>query len=142
MSSEEPGAGDAGEGDASDGDPDETGDEGYVHEPGAAREAPGDDGRDRYVHDPSEFRGTAGGGGESATRTEGGEPFAGEHGEGLGRRGWALLVAVVLAFFGAPAVIYLRPPGVPFEVALLVVPLLPAFGLGVVAVWAMAGRRG
>jgi len=97
------------------------------------------DGDDRYVHDPSEFEASSGG----ATHTTGGveDPVEAPP-EGMGRRGWVLLAAVVLAFFGAPAVIYLRPPAVPFEVAFLVVPLVPAFLLGMIAVWAMAGRGG
>lgn len=102
--------------------------------------ASGDD-TDRYVHDPSEFEASSG----SATRTadtgDGDEEFP-DPTPGMGRRGWVLLAAVVLAFFGAPAVIYLRPPAVPFEVAFLVVPLVPAFLLGMIAVWAMAGRGG
>jgi len=88
---------------------------------------------DRYVHDPSGFdagSGVGDGDGEATPNP------------GMGRRGWVLLAVVVVAFFGAPAVIYLRPPAVPFEVAFLVVPLLPAFLLGAVAVWAMAGRSG
>ncbi|PSQ41155.1 hypothetical protein BRD10_00910 [Halobacteriales archaeon SW_12_71_31] len=85
-----------------------------------------DDRPERYVHDP--------GGTDASAADVGGD-------EGMGRRGWVLLAAVVLAFFGAPAVVYLRPPGVPFEVAFLVVPLVPAFLLGTVAVWAMTDRR-
>ncbi len=98
----------------------------------------GDGDGDGYVHDPSSFDG--GGGGERAPFESADVPTA--DADGLGRRGWVLLATVVLAFFGAPAVIYLRPPGVPFEVALLVVPLFPAFALGAVAVWALAGRAG
>ncbi len=96
------------------------------------------DGEDRYVHDPSAFEASAG-----ATRTadDGDDEFP-DPNQGMGRRGWVLLAAVVVAFFGAPAVIYLRPPAVPFEVAFLVVPLVPAFLLGMIAVWAMAGRGG
>ncbi len=97
------------------------------------------DGDDRYVHDPSEFESSA-----TAPTTESGDgtdEFP-DPNPGMGRRGWVLLAAVVVAFFGAPAVIYLRPPAVPFEVAFLVVPLVPAFLLGMVAVWAMAGRGG
>ncbi|PSQ39269.1 hypothetical protein BRD13_03415 [Halobacteriales archaeon SW_5_70_135] len=91
-----------------------------------------DDRPERYVHDPGETDASAG---ESAPTADAGGD------EGMGRRGWVLLAAVVLAFFGAPAVVYLRPPGVPFEVAFLVVPLVPAFLLGTVAVWAMTDRR-
>lgn len=95
---------------------------------------PADD-RDGYVHDPGAMRGAAG---DGLRTTDVGTSTGGK---GMGRRGWVLLAAVLLALFGAPAVIYLRPPGVPFEVALLVVPLVPAFLLGVAAVWAMTGRN-
>ena len=91
-----------------------------------------DDRPERYVHDP-------GGTDASADESVPASDVGGD--EGMGRRGWVLLAAVVLAFFGAPAVVYLRPPGVPFEVAFLVVPLVPAFLLGTVAVWAMTDRR-
>jgi hypothetical protein len=119
---------------------DDADDEGYVHDPAAVEDESGastDD--DGYVHDPATLGDRPRRSGEPDTPAFEDVPTVG--GEGLGRRGWVLLVAVVLAFFGAPAVIYLRPPGVPFEVALLVVPLLPAFGLGTIAVWALAGRK-
>jgi hypothetical protein len=54
----------------------------------------------------------------------------------FGRRGWLLLAGVVVAFVIVPAIIYVRPPGVPFVVAYLVLPLVPAVALALLAVWA------
>ena len=54
----------------------------------------------------------------------------------FGRRGWLLLAGVLVAFVIVPAVIYLRPPGVPYVVAYLVLPLVPAVLLAALAVWA------
>lgn len=54
-------------------------------------------------------------------------------------QGWTLVGMVVLAFVVAPAIILFHPPDLlPFFVAYLVVPLLPAVLLGLVAVWATA----
>lgn len=51
-------------------------------------------------------------------------------------RGWTLVGTVVFAFLIAPAIILLHPPSaLPFFVAYLILPLLPAFLLGLVAVW-------
>lgn len=98
---------------------------------------------DAYVHDPAAFREgeeteDAAGGDAGAT----GAPAEGADApdEGLGTRGWVLVGAVIVSFFVVPGVVLVRPPGLPFEVALLVLPLLPAVILGAVAVWAMAGR--
>ena len=54
----------------------------------------------------------------------------------FGRRGWLLLAGILVAFVIVPAIIYLRPPGVPYVVAYLVLPLVPAVGLALLAVWA------
>ncbi|WP_439027325.1 hypothetical protein [Haloarchaeobius sp. DT45] len=51
-------------------------------------------------------------------------------------RGWALVGVIVFAFLVAPIVVYLRPPQLPYWVALLAFPMLPALFLGVMAVWA------
>jgi peptidoglycan/LPS O-acetylase OafA/YrhL len=59
----------------------------------------------------------------------------------FGRRGWVVLAALAIALVVAPGIIYWRPPQLPFEVAFLVVPLVPAFLLGAVAVWAMVGEK-
>jgi len=73
---------------------------------------------DGYVHEPD------------------GEPDSDTGDREFDRRGWALVAVLVFAFAVAPAAILLRPPAVPFEVAFLVLPLIPAFLLGAVAVWA------
>ena len=54
----------------------------------------------------------------------------------FGRRGWVLLAGMLVAFVIVPAIIYFRPPGVPYVVAYLVLPLVPAVGLALLAVWA------
>ncbi|MCT9097711.1 hypothetical protein [Haloarchaeobius sp. HME9146] len=51
-------------------------------------------------------------------------------------RGWTLVGVIVFAFLVAPIVVYLRPPALPYWVALLAFPMLPALFLGVMAVWA------
>jgi hypothetical protein len=67
---------------------------------------------------------------------------------GFGRRGWVLVAVVVVSTLLIPGVLYLAPTllpslGVPYVVALLVLPLVPAGLLGATAVWSMAasGRR-
>jgi hypothetical protein len=40
-----------------------------------------------------------------------------------------------------PGLIYWRPPQLPFLVAFLVLPLVPAFVLGLVAVWSLGGSN-
>lgn len=51
-------------------------------------------------------------------------------------RGWTLVGMIVLAFLVSPAIILFHPPEMlPFFVAYLVLPLLPAVLLGIVAVW-------
>lgn len=58
----------------------------------------------------------------------------------FGPHGWVLVGAIVVAFVVAPGLILAYPhvlaDRVPFLVAFLVVPLVPALLLGVVAVWA------
>ncbi|WP_394337240.1 hypothetical protein [Halegenticoccus soli] len=63
---------------------------------------------------------------------------------GFGRAGWALVAVVVLSFLVIPGVIYLFPGalselGLPFLVAMLVLPMVPALLLGLTAVWSMTG---
>ncbi|WP_267640619.1 hypothetical protein [Haloarchaeobius amylolyticus] len=94
---------------------------GYVHRPGQARDDAADDGND-----------------DSRT--------AGDHGDGVVHpdavdrefdyRGWTLVGVIVFAFLVAPIVVYLRPPALPYWVALLAFPMLPALFLGLMAVWA------
>ena len=55
--------------------------------------------------------------------------------EEFGWTGWLLVAAIVVAFLVIPAVIYFRPPGLPFLVSYLVLPLAPAFILALLAVW-------
>lgn len=51
-------------------------------------------------------------------------------------RGWTLVGTIVFAFVIVPAIILFQPPDMlPFFVAYLVLPLLPAVLLGIVAVW-------
>jgi hypothetical protein len=82
-----------------------------------------------YVHRPG------GGSDESATTGDGVV-----HPDSVDRefdfRGWALVGVIVFAFLVAPIVVYLRPPQLPYWVALLAFPMLPALFLGVMAVWA------
>jgi hypothetical protein len=61
---------------------------------------------------------------------------------GLGIRGGVLVGALLFAVLIAPALIYWRPPDLPFLVAFLVLPLAPAIVLGLVAVWSLGGSDG
>ena len=65
-------------------------------------------------------------------------PAAGD--PALGWRGWVLVGATVVAFIGVPLVILFRPPSLPFLVAYLALPLLPAFLLAALAVWVALPR--
>jgi hypothetical protein len=62
--------------------------------------------------------------------------------ERFGPYGWVLLAALGLALIVAPVVIFVRPPGIPFEMAFLILPLLPAGLLAIVAVWSAVRARG
>jgi len=97
-----------------------------------------------YVHDPDAFRegetledGEDPGDREEDTREPASETGADEFGTG----GWALVALLVVCLFVIPGVILIRPPGLPWEVAFLVLPLIPGFLLGGAAVW-LAVRRG
>ena len=64
----------------------------------------------------------------------------------LGRKGWVLVAAVVVAVLVVPLVIYLWPAaggvlGAHYRTAMLVLPLFPAVLLGLVAVWSMTVGR-
>jgi len=50
-------------------------------------------------------------------------------------RDWLLVGVVVLCFLVVPATILVVPPVRPFRFAYLVLPMIPAFLLGAVAVW-------
>ena len=56
-------------------------------------------------------------------------------------RGWVLVGVIALCFLVIPAAILVLPPVRPFKFAYLVLPLIPAFLLGAVAVWS-AQRSG
>jgi hypothetical protein len=67
--------------------------------------------------------------------------------EGLGRVGWVLVAAVVVAVLVVPGAIYLWPAGghvlgATYRSAMLVLPMVPALILGLIAVWSMRDRRG
>jgi hypothetical protein len=56
----------------------------------------------------------------------------------FGRQGWLLVAAVVLAFLVIPVTIYLNAANVialPFRLAFLALPMIPAVVLAVLAVW-------
>ena len=56
----------------------------------------------------------------------------------FGRRGWLLVVAIVLGFLVIPVTIYLNAANVialPFRLAFLALPMVPAVVLAVLAVW-------
>lgn len=114
---------------------------------GQSTDTSGDSGG--YVHDPDAFRERVGTAAEdetagvgSRTDTPRNDPPPGEPGltvperETFGVRGWVLVGVLLVAFLVVPAVIVFVPPAaLPFEVAFLILPLLPAVLLGVVAVW-------
>ena len=81
---------------------------------------------DTYVHEP-ESMGTA-----SATTNASADPDGAESDGDA--QGWLLIGAIVLAFVVAPALIWLRPPALPFKMAYLVLPLVPAILLATIAV--------
>jgi len=64
----------------------------------------------------------------------------------LGRKGWVLVAAVVVAVLVVPLSIYLWPAaggvlGAHYRTAMLVLPFFPAVLLGLVAVWSMTIGR-
>lgn len=91
---------------------------------------------DGYVHDPDAFD-------EAGERTDDGDeggdvgrPHPSDADREFGWRGWILVGVLFVALFVAPALIVWRPPGIPYRVALLALPMVPALALGAVAVWA------
>jgi hypothetical protein len=93
-----------------------------------------------YVHRP-DGPASAGAAGSDAAETADADPE-----EGLGRKGWVLVAAVFVSVLVLPGVVYLLPSvaadaGVPFLVAMLVLPMVPAVILGVTAVWSMTAGR-
>ncbi|MFB6304171.1 MAG: hypothetical protein ABEH47_03320 [Haloferacaceae archaeon] len=101
----------------------------YVHRPGEGDDATADGSAGAVAAD-------AGAGGARS------EAESGASAGGFGRRGWVLVGAVFLSLLVVPGLIYAFPAapgaaGVPFLVAMLVLPLLPAALLGATAVWSM-----
>lgn len=86
------------------------------------------DADDGYVHDPGAFDE------EGDPSDEPRHPDAAER--EFDWRGWTLVATLLLAFVIAPLTVYVRPPALPYWVALIVMPLIPALVLGAVAVWA------
>jgi hypothetical protein len=110
--------------------------EGYVHDPEAFREGETTDSGEREGCSDVESR-------QSVPRND---PRLGEAGltvperESFGLRGWVLVGVLLLAFLVVPAIILFVPPAaLPFEVAFLILPLVPAILLGAVAVWSALG---
>ena len=89
---------------------------------------------DGYVHDPSAF--DENGERVDGTGTSADAPHPAEVDREFDWRGWTLVGVLVFAFVVAPLVVYVRPPQLPWWVALVVFPLLPAILLGATAVWA------
>lgn len=78
---------------------------------------------DAYVHDPEDVAATDG-----------------DADSEFGRSGWLLVGMMLFCFVVAPLLIWLNPPALPFRMAYLVLPLVPALLLGVLAVWVTAGN--
>jgi hypothetical protein len=108
--------------------------QGYVHRPGEA-----DGSIDSDDNADADVDGSAGDGPSGV----GDDPDPQEHNhDGFGRQGWVLVAAVVGCFLVIPGIIYLNPTaparaGLPFFATFLVLPLVPALGLGLLAVWSM-----
>lgn len=93
----------------------------------------------------------SGGHGESAAPEGSGEAGATGSAEtgNFDWRGWTLVGAIVVAFLVVPAAILYLPAarglvqsvGLTVRDAYLVLPLLPAFGLGAIAVWSAIRTR-
>ena len=112
-----------------------------------------DDDSGGYVHDPDAFRERAdadtevdsdGGSSRSTPRNDpspGRSDLTVPERETFGLRGWVLVGTLLVSFLVVPAVILFVPPAaLPFQVAFLILPLIPALLLGAIAVWsALAG---
>ena len=56
-------------------------------------------------------------------------------------RSWVLVGAIAISFLLVPAVVLLSPPtGFSFTFAYLILPMIPAIGLGIIAVWSSVDR--
>lgn len=113
-------------------------DDGYVHRPGAAR----DDADEPADADATSASGShedvasrdADAGGSSDADVQGMHPNRADR--SVDGRGWLLVAVLAFSLLGAPLLILWRPPGLPYWVALLALPMLPAVLLGAVGVWA------
>jgi hypothetical protein len=109
------------------------GDGGYVHDPEDGDYDDGDEEEEPYIHDPEGVRP------HQAPPSE----------DGFDWRGWLLVGVIVFAFFVAPGSLLVLPAvqgavkslGLTLRDAYLVLPLVPAFALGAVAVWAAVRSR-
>ncbi|WP_115865166.1 YoaK family protein [Halorussus litoreus] len=108
---------------------------------------------DTYTHRPGEVPEERGGRGDTESDSE--RTSDGDHERGVsdpdpvsdpaapverGReewswRDWLLVGVIVLCFLVIPSAILVLPPIRPYRFAYLVLPLIPAFLLGAVAVW-------
>ncbi|WP_418282760.1 hypothetical protein [Halorubrum sp. DTA98] len=89
------------------------------------------DADDEYVHTPGDERDIGADVGPITT-----EP------EGVGRRGWVLVAALIVSVLVIPGIIYAYPYaagsfGLTFYGTYLLLPLIPAVLLGVLAVWSL-----
>jgi hypothetical protein len=110
-------------------------DAGYVHDPEAFRErTDSEETRDGPRTTKAYLNGS---GGDSPDEQE------------FGRRGWMLVGMLFIAFAVVPAMILYLPQarpliaslGLTYRDAYLVLPLIPALGLGVMAVWVAASNQ-
>lgn len=124
-------------------------DDGYVHRPGQIDGSDDDSDGEPAAGDArggaSDTHGETHGDARDAhdVRDARGGPAGPSDDESLGRTGWVLVAVVVTATIVVPGLIYLFPAapgeaGLPFIVAMLVLPFLPAVLLGVTAVWSLA----
>lgn len=100
---------------------------------------------DRYVHDPESFREQPAPDEPEPRTTKAylDGPDRGDSDREFGREGWLLVAILAVAFVVVPATILYLPHakslitalGLTFRDAYLVLPLVPAFALGTVAVW-------
>lgn len=88
-----------------------------------------------YVHDPGEFDASGERDGDEGGAAVQRAPPTDADRE-FDWRGWVLVGVLVVALLVAPALIIWNPPGLPYEAALLALPMVPALLLGLVAVWA------
>lgn len=55
----------------------------------------------------------------------------------FGRSGWILVIGIIVSFLLIPTIITLYPPTwVSFRFAFLILPMIPAIGVALLAIWA------